>query len=219
MGDYKTNKTTELEDRCCCLLNSLGVIAKKNNAVKVTDTDFICGDKYIDFQYSCNFGDWGDIRIDIVSAYKYKNGNSSNDRQFVQKSFAKMDSNDFGNHQLADFLRTQIEIDKWGKVANTGDKQYPHSLVYFIFNNPDKMINAKIDTPDYIYFVKTKMLLNYIKTNWKTLVKGNRLLLNDKRELGDLHGSAFFAIQLAELLNNKVGFVIETAFIIDNTIK
>lgn len=221
MADYKKSKTDVLEDRCFKLMNSLGINIEKNNDGNITNTDFHINGKFIDFQFSCDFSDWGDLRVDIISAYKLIDDSLQATYETTRKICSMLSAtnlSNFGDNDLKGFFEQYMKIQKWGKVVNRKSSQYPMSLIYFIFNKTEKEVNALNDMPDIIYFVKTEMLFDYIKNNWKFLVMNNRLKLNNKSSLGDSHGSAFFCVPLNKLLGQKIGYAIHTKDIASNTI-
>lgn len=215
MGDYKANNTSVLEDRCYSLLKAIGLDVEKNNLENITGTDFKCGSQFIDFQYSCNFAKYGDLRIDAISAYKIKNGNSN--KWFT--NISKVNVSNYKNSEFKKLMENWIDINKWGKVLNSKISDHPKSLVYFIFNDAEHDIDIKAAVPDLIYFVKTDDLRKYIVENWKYLIGQRRFMTNDKSQIGDNHGSAFFAVNLNDLLNMKIGYVIDGGQILLHTIK
>lgn len=214
MGDFKDGKTNVLEQRCLDLLNSLGFSAQKNNSVRITDID-ICvkrplgNDIYVDFQYSADFNKYGELRVDYISAYTKNSGylgRSNYDiEQSIKKSFCAKTIASKDMSQFDSILKKYIDIKKSGKLLDANLS----SIVYFIFNKPDDAVNEK-DIPDIIVIAKRDKLLNYIKTNIEPLISANKFKLNDKRRVGDDHGSAFIAIPLAAFIASKQCFVFYT---------
>lgn len=89
MADYKLDKTLFLEERGIQFLKSIGFNIEANNLgdENKTKIDYkLYKDKnnidkgllFIDFQFSADFALYGDIRIDILSAYHKKNEISTN---------------------------------------------------------------------------------------------------------------------------------------------
>lgn len=216
--NYKTNETNTLENNALNILKSLGFDIISNNKINITDTDYIIKENnkniYVDFQYSTNFKKYGDLRADIISAYNYQNNHNY---KTAQDYFDNYDFNKNSSISFINFLNNILDIKKFGKILNIKDSQYPTGLVYFFYNN-DKFDLLK-PTPDFIYFVKTEDLFNFIKNNWQKLIKNKKFKLNNKNDLGDFHGSAFFALKLEDLLKLNIGYKIDVNQIKKNLLK
>ena len=128
----------------------------------------------VDVQYSQNFACYGDLRLDFISAYSkgLKGIGSSNIDIF--KEFEKF----YG-----------LKVDKVGKYFQQDYLDAVMVLFYdykFQQNQPDKMM-----------IIGKQELLNYLSENIEKCFKN--LKLNNKKDLGDTHGSAFLPIKVTDL--------------------
>ena len=204
MPDYRTELTQYLEEVAVKLLKRIGVNAQSNNKTNITDVDLITGyGVTIDVQYSADFAKWGDIRLDIVSAYSVLAEYQTKSRFDLQK-LINTDADLQKSESLVQHLHKFIEIKKSGKLYQS---PAPDQLFYMVYNHHVKNINdVKNIRPYAVFLVKTSELTNYLETNWKTYCsKAECIKLNMKEHLGDKHGSAFFALPLADLL--QTGFI------------
>lgn len=189
MANFKDEKTRILEDRCLKYLTAQGRSVEKNNLGNLTDVDLKIDGKKVDFQYSCDYGHWGDLRIDTVSAYEH----------YVPYPETPI----LAGQALEEWLVQAFAVEKVGKVFHAGVEE----IIYWIFNGPEKFLNARTDKPDLIYVANRQELLDYLRGTWRELVVGNRLKANKKEHLGDGWGSAFFAVPLKKLLEEGIGKV------------
>ena len=90
MGDYKLDKTFSFEERGIQFLKSIGFNIESNNMgeenktktdykILKNKTDVNKGFFFVDFQFSSDFALYGDIRVDIISAYYKKDYKANND--------------------------------------------------------------------------------------------------------------------------------------------
>ena len=80
MGNYYSDLTFASEEFVINNLNLYKRTYKKNvdenNEIDISDYDIKISDKLVDVQTSFNFFKYGDLRIDILSAFSFKNNYS-----------------------------------------------------------------------------------------------------------------------------------------------
>jgi hypothetical protein len=209
MADYRIEKTKELEERGLSLLKSIGFAIEANNIesnsidykIKKNKEDEKFGYFYIDFQYSADFSSYGDIRVDIISAYDINSLKlkSREIEEKLQTIISKSKSLSIENLQEA--ISAIVTVKKFGKLF---DPEL-NSIIFFIFNKKDNEIK-KGDIPDIIAIIPMVNIIKFIKKYPNLFAK--RIKFNDKASLGDSHGSAFFTVPFAAL------YAIEPFFII-----
>ena len=207
MSNYRIKKTSAFELRGLSLLKSMGFGIEANNTDSNAIDYRILKDKnnrdtgylYVDFQYSSDFIKYGDIRIDIISAYE--KGNQTNYNILAN---IKSDLNEVDKLSIEDFkeaLQGNLKVQKFGKLF---DKDL-NSIIFFVFNQEDKDVNVE-DIPDIIAIIPRLTIENFIVKYHKSIF--NKIKLNDKSKVGDKHGSAFIAITFASLYAFEPFFII-----------
>jgi hypothetical protein len=172
---------TAIENKTQTLLREHGLNAKLNNLENKTAVDMIVNSKRVDIQYSQNFEKYGDIRIDLISAYK-----SKLDR-FSLRNKLKKEKNIWKS--------PDIEILKKGKFFQN---DYLDSVVMWIYN---KEVSLKsTNTCNLFIVINKEKLITLLKNNPDLAY--NNINLNDKIKNGDNFGSAFISLKLA-LLEEK----------------
>lgn len=215
MPDYRLDKTKELEERGLSLIKAMGFGIEANN-IDNNDIDYrIKKDKnktildierdyfYVDFQYSADFVLYGDIRIDIVSAYDANSIELSMQeiKNTLQTSISQVDQ--LTTQNLKTIIQQIAKVNKFGKLFD----ERLNSIIFFIFNKKDKEIK-KDDIPDIIAIIPRNTITKCIKKYPQLFVRN--IKFNHKAELGDSHGSAFIAIPLSVLYAVEPFFMIYT---------
>ncbi len=204
MADFRSELTRYLEERA---LQSLDAMCRKlspplkaeaHNLEEINAVDFrVSGPgKYwlIDFQYSGDFARYGDIRIDVLSAWQHK-GLVALERRALQEEMKRDVPR--SAETFAGYLALFMEVVKWGKIYQPDG---PQALLYFVYNHAIKTVpDVQGREPDKAFFLRCRDLRDFIDRRWRALISEGRLKLNDKSALGDDHGSAFFAIPFVDL--------------------
>lgn len=215
MPDYRLEKTKELEDRGLSLIKAMGFGIEANNIgnndidyrIKKNKNQEVCNDKmnyfYVDFQYSADFVLYGDIRIDIVSAYDPSSLKLSlkDIKDALLTSISQ--SNQLSVQNLQYMIQNIVNVNKFGKLFD----ENLNSIIFFIFNKKDNEIK-KDDIPDIIAIIPRKTIIKFIKKFPELFAKN--IKFNHKNNVGDSHGSAFIAIPLSALYAIEPFFVIYT---------
>jgi len=187
--DYHETKTKEGEQAGIALLRTLGLAVEANNETRITEIDYVTSQgEAIDFQYSQDFGKWGDIRIDLISAYLNKSAELKNIPmdQAVKKLHVLCQRGATANYlTIFDYLAQWIDIRKEGKYF---ESEQLKGVLYFFY---DKEKNGK---PRLIVAVSKSNILDYVAGNWEQLVATGKVKFNYKSHLKDSHGSAFLAL-------------------------
>ncbi|MBR8462399.1 hypothetical protein KDE12_05970 [Campylobacter sp. faydin G-105] len=178
MPNYNVKNTTYTERLSVDILKQLGVNAVQNNLQNITAADLLTSTGVkIDVQYSQNFKQYGDFRLDFISAYN---------ETFMQN---------FKSHQFFTWAENHFNI-KINKVGKFFQENYLDAVIVLFYNyeliQDDKM-------PDFVLIVRKDELLKYLDNTFDTL-KGN-IKLNNKSYVGDTHGSAFIPIKAKDLHN------------------
>lgn len=182
MPDYKPTKTSYTEDLSVKILKQLGISVKRNNTTNITAVDLVTdiNNIRIDVQYSQDFATWGDLRLDFVSAYSQ--GLSGKEYSNIH-IFKKFES------------KNGLKVDKVGKYFQA---DYLDAVIVLFYNNKLEIDDATKDyNPDKILLITKKELLKYLDNNLDKCLKDTKL--NNKKGLGDLHGSAFLPINVSKL--------------------
>jgi len=188
--DYYKEKTAQLEEIGCDILNELGFRASRNNLGAINQHDYIVSSGvFFDFQFSEDFSRYGDVRIDLVSAYLNHNNYTRMDLQ----NRLKLGLRDDSSRDLREYLGKFLTISKMGKYFETDDVK---AVLYFFFDH--KYVAGTV--PDHIVLISNVTIRTYLANNWKSLIARDMLKLNIKSHLGDRHGSAFFCARLADLI-------------------
>ena len=185
MPDYRVSKTSYTENLGIKILKEFGIIAIKNNTTDTTAVDLITNinSKKIDVQFSQNFAQWGDLRLDFVSAYSKG-----------QLGIGYSDINIFKKFEEQNGLK----VDKVGKYFQAN---YLDAVIILFYNKTLEINNTSIDyNPDKVLSITKEELLTYLNNNIDECLKNTKL--NNKNGLGDLHGSAFLPIKVSKLIES-----------------
>lgn len=166
------------------IFNSMHFDSKRNNLKDIKAVDLIVNGKKVDVQFSQNFGNYGDIRIDVISA-GYHNDNG------------ELNKNDFLSR--LEFIH-KIRISKVGKYFLDGYADY---VAYLIYNG--KIIctsEGKLPKPDGLLLLSVNEVVDYINRNIDRFV--GKVKINDKKNNGisESHLSAFLPLSLEEIRSN-----------------
>lgn len=208
MGDYKLDKTFSFEERGIQFLKSIGFNIESNNMgeenktktdykILKNKTDVNKGFFFVDFQFSSDFALYGDIRVDIISAYYKKDYKANND---IYQSLKK-DLKIFNLEKAKEELENIVEVKKYGKLFD----EELNSILFFIFNKNEKSINEN-DIPDIITIIPRKTILKFLELYPNKFLKS--IKFNDKSEVKDAHGSAFITVPLSALYSIEPFFIV-----------
>jgi hypothetical protein len=176
MPNYRSSSSSFTEELACQLLNKLDITTFRNNLIQIYDVDLKTTNGIkIDVQYSQNLQQYGDFRLDFISAYSKDRDKNLN----LEKIFIDFE-NEFG-----------FKVNKKGKIFQD---EYLDALLILFYNQ--KFSYEK--EPDYILIITKKQLLSYLNRYY--FILKNRIKLNIKESLGDTHGSAFIPIDIKHLL-------------------
>ncbi len=163
--DYHETQTKEGEQAGLTLLRTLGLAIEANNETRITEIDYVTSQgEAIDFQYSQDFGKWGDIRIDLISAYFNTFADLKNIPvdQAAKKLQLLCQRGTTAKHlTIFDYLEQWIDIRKEGKYFTSEQLK---GVLYFFY---DKEKNGK---PRLIVAVSKSNILDYVAGNWEQLV-------------------------------------------------
>lgn len=191
-----------IEQRSCAFLTEFQKGAyswRKNNGDKHAVPDLVgtsdAGSLFIDVQYSTKFSTYGDLRVDAISAAKFKVPNV--DRTAVQKVL-------YGCKTVESFelnYDKYIDVIKPGKVFDPVNKDM--WLLYWVFNTELADYNVVTGQPDKLVLVKAAALKSYVDRFKNEIVSQKRFKLNDKvkNSIYENHVSAFYAVNYQALLN------------------
>lgn len=187
--DYYEAKTKAQERLGCEFLKELGHIVEPNNEIDLTDIDYVMPDgRLIDFQFSENFQKYGDLRIDLISAYRQGGGNRWALQDKIASEANRLNESSDIKHEISKILT----VDKWGKYFEENGLS---AVLYFMYNN---RCGAGI-APDKILFVSAESVRDFVRKNWVRLARRKMIRLNEKRHLGDIHGSGFICVNYSDL--------------------
>ncbi len=191
--DFHSRETKILEEAGLAVLNDLGIKAKINNIKNISDPDYILDSgRFIDFQFSNNLNIYGDMRIDTISAYEH------NGRKRVQRQIGiRQAAQNRPGVSMFPFLEQFLNIKKRGKYFENKDIL---AVLYFFYET-NFTIGRLLQKPDKIVLIAALSIKRYIKHNWRDLIKGGALKLNDKSKLGDNFGSAFICLPLETIID------------------
>lgn len=184
---YFEEKTDFTERFVVNFLNDCGIPARRNNLERVTDVDILTSAGIrIDVQCSEDFAHWGDLRLDIVSAFRPKNSHA--DKNYVWNKNLSMLDNFAG--------KFHCEVLKPGKIMFP---DYLDFLAVLFYNN-----GFKAGNPDKIMLVSRMDIIAYVLPRREELF--SKIKINNKAGLPDTHGSAFIPVN-AHALANHAGCV------------
>lgn len=166
------------------IFDGMHLDSKRNNLKDIKAVDLIVNGKKVDVQFSQNFGNYGDIRIDVISAGYYGDNWELNQNDFLSK---------------LEFIH-KIRISKVGKYFLDGYADY---VVYLIYNG--KIIctsEGKLPKPDGLLLLSVNEVVDYINHNIDRFV--GKVKINDKKNNGisESHLSAFLPLSLEEIRSN-----------------
>ena len=182
MPDYQVDKTLYTENLSIKILADFGILTKKNNTISTTAVDLVTeiNSIKIDVQYSQNFGQYGDLRLDFVSAYS---------KGEIQQGYSSI--NIFNKFES----KYGIKVNKVGKYFQ---EDYLDAVIILFYKTTLNIEDEQKDyMPDYILLITKKELLKYLNDNTEKCL--NDVKLNKKEHLGDSHGSAFLPINVKAL--------------------
>lgn len=166
------------------IFDSMRLDSKRNNLKDIKAVDLIVNGKKVDVQFSQNFGNYGDIRIDVISAGYYGDNWELNQNEFLSR---------------LEFIH-KIRISKVGKYFLDGYADY---VAYLIYNG--KIIcksEGKLPKPDGLLLLSVNEVVDYINRNIDRFV--GKVKINDKKNNGisESHLSAFLPLSLEEIRSN-----------------
>ncbi|MDH2998422.1 hypothetical protein A1D22_10465 [Pasteurellaceae bacterium LFhippo2] len=183
MSNYYSKPTNYIEDLSVNILKELGIECERNNQQEITAVDIkTTSGLKIDAQFSKNFAQYGDYRLDTISAFFPRNTPKN-------KSYQYDNSLSFTQNFQKKFNCT---VSKTGKVFKAG---YLDALI-ILFYNFKEMHNE----PDNILIISKDKLIKYLEKNKVDCF--NNIILNNKDGLDDSHGSAFIPINVEKLTNS-----------------
>lgn len=201
--DFRHTTTKALEDRALKFIQSLYPLARKANEENIKETDILFNDEFVDFQFSTKFDRFKEIRFDLVAAGTIT---ASSTKLLLNKMFYD-DKSKYASFK--DFIDAHIKVKKYGKLLNTTSSSRPHSLLYFIYEKDEKAYkDIKVECPDFIYAVKTDVILDYINKNWKELVTQAKLQFNYRTD-SDMYDNLFICIPFKDLEKHNIGYGID----------
>lgn len=196
--NYYNQLNNVFENRAVSLINAAQSMYKaKRNNLHSNGIDLIVNDsEYVDVQYSFNFKKYGDIRIDVLSAFYFKD-NKQSALDYIKNS---------NNNNCFEDFNEKLTINKFGKYLDSNVKC--NGVFYFLFDEDkptkngypdiDKIKAMKISK---IVYIPTK-IINYELNNYWLENKSN-FKINDKfkNNLNEKHSSAFVCFNLNRLIN------------------
>jgi len=199
MNKYYQELNDIFEDRAVNLINNAQdrYIVRRNNLDNAY-TDLIIDERFfIDVQYSFNFSKFGDIRIDVLSAFYFKKDiNKENSLKIIknsnENSFFKEVENIFDVKTYGKYLKKDVKCD---------------GVFYFLFNGNKPVVNNKPDIETIkkikiskIVYIPNSIIENELKYNW--LENKINFKINDKEKNGikEMHSSAFVCFNLNKLI-------------------
>ncbi len=178
--NYFEQPTQFCENMAAQLLKKCGIDCNINNLQNITAVDILTKNNIkIDVQFSNNFARYGDFRLDIVSAFTPKNTSAlpnycyCSNLKFIRNFEKKFNCN----------------VLKTGKILQ---KNYL-DFFFILFYKKE----FKFERPDNILIISTTELINYIKIDLQNFFE--KIILNNKYNLSDIHGSAFIPINVQDL--------------------
>lgn len=204
--DFRLKITEKLEERALKIVQGVIPNSRRANDENSRDTDFLIDGKYADFQFSTSFEKYKDIRFDLISCCSIKN------KKTIRQVIYEMETADLEPYtNFQKFITNWVDIVKYGKVSNLQNSHRPNSLIYFIYNKQESELDLATATPDFLYVVKTDALLDYIKKNWKKVLKERRFKFN-RQTKSDMYEGLFFVISAEEIEEIKLGYVIDLQY-------
>ena len=202
MSQYNNAVNVYLEQQACQLLNqalSPPYRAERNNLtsneidVKITDGNgnMLCT---IDVQYSMNFGRYGDVRVDLMSAgaliqpdnHCVHNVSVYNLNQHIKQSAKPYEA-----------FQALFDIKKQGKYFETQAATMLGVFYFFYQGSFDKTVaNFKHKRVSFCFFLPKSVVKAELEQNPKVIIN-----INDKRKNGicESHHSAFACLNVNQL--------------------
>lgn len=196
MTQYYKNINDLFENRAVLLINSSqnNFIAKRNNLINNEIDLVINKNTYIDVQYSFNFKKYGDIRIDVLSAFNFKDDNKS--IELINKS---------NKISCFDDFEENFNVAKYGKYLDNNVNC--SGIFYFLFDgdkpttnnipNIEKIKNLKISK---IVYMPTSVIKYELNNFWVENKKNFKINDKIKNNLNEKHLSAFVALNLNKMV-------------------
>lgn len=186
---YGATIANEMEEKGYYLLQKVPGYESiaRNNLVVATQPDYSVGSRLGDCQYSGDFAKWGDLRLDLISAY-----DSSENYKVLQDSAIYRSRSHQGN--LKSFLQSLVKVNKWGKIFD--DIAF---VLYFLYGSTVRTINDVQCKPTKVILLDIPKVRDMVENKWREMVGRRGLRFNSKKGTGDDFGSAFLAIKPSQL--------------------
>ena len=203
--EFRSDQTDFLEDIGSRVLNIIGYPCTRNNTSRITATDFLCHDgRYIDFQFSQNFSRYGEIRIDMISAFIF------HDHLFSDKETQRRLAR---SAIIAEYRRTRsmnAAIRSVGTVKKSGKffhrcPDRPYKVFFFIY---DQKFSMSRPVPDRMALVDVEKTTRFLQDRSAkgTLISpdGSNFHLNCKEKMSEIYGSAFICLDYNDMIASGV---------------
>jgi len=195
MSNYYKNRTFASEEIIYEELKKSKYKEKvsRNNIEKITETDLLVENLEIDVQFSDNFDRYGEARIDMLSAFNFKNNYSKT---------LSMKEIDLDNPSK---LSLDLKIYKFGKWF---DKNL-HGVIFLFYNGKSPRLDSINEYKEYlsknlvkIVYLKRSSLNKLFNQN-KNIIK--EIKVNNKKgnNIYESHQSAFLPINVEYLVKNN----------------
>jgi len=159
----------------------------RNNIEISNQPDYLVDSRLGDCQYSGDFAKWGDIRLDLISAY-----DSSETYKDLQDNVIYRSRSYQGN--LKSFLQSVVKVNKWGKIFD--DIAF---ILYFLYGGTIKTLSDVQCQPRKVILLDVPKVREMIENNWREMIAKRCLRFNSKKGTGDNFGSAFLALKPSQL--------------------
>lgn len=197
MNDYRKVLTDKLEKSGLDFINGFtNIKVSRNNLTTITAPDYVKEDgRYIDFQFSADFGKYGDFRVDLISAFLIKEAKTPEELDNISREkLQKLKSKDISSEKdIFEFIKSEFEnISKKGKYFT---EEKLDQIIFFIYNSKTPNFDRK---PDKIFILEKTDVLEYLNKEIKNLRRA--LKVNIKKDINDMHGSMFIPINLKSFI-------------------
>lgn len=213
-------KAEFIEKESLKMIEKTGLSVSKNNDNVKNGIDLMVDNELIDIQYSGNFNKYGDIRIDILSAFNWKKSvkDACKNKKYLnyaiklnilneiqQTKRLQIDGIDT-KKKVSEVLSSYIEPNnqKWGKYVNKNENML--GVLYFIYDESVYIDNEKFKemTPSQYVFIEKSSIINELQfsnEDFNQVWCSNNFKINDKKKngLNDSFESAFVAMNLERL--------------------
>lgn len=200
-GNFRDKETNSLEERGKKFLDKFTKFnVQRNNLSQKNLPDYINEDgNFIDFQFSKNFGKYGDFRVDLISAYTFPEIKSPSELDLKSKESLTclLNGNISNDQDVFDFISQHFNINKKGKYFE--EENLTHVL-FFIYNSGQPDL-SKESFPDKVFLINKQDLLDYLSKFIKSLIRNVKT--NHKVDVNDIHGSMFLPISLNHFIQEQ----------------